>query len=133
MLLLNKVEVYFMCIHSPGPHREKRSKNNVRDEKITFLLGAGASFGHISNQAKTPLIMNKFLSSSVKDCVLTEDEFPELAQHLQQSAPDENLFQACQSIESSSNLEDFLGKVNDLWVLHLGLFYIYRYLGLANK
>lgn len=101
----------------------------MRERKITFILGAGASYGHILNNIKTPPVMNKFLSFSVKDNILTIEEFPELVNHIQQLAPSKNLLEASKLIESNSNLENFLGNVNDPWILHLGLFYIIRYLG----
>lgn len=102
---------------------------DTKEKKITFLLGAGASFGHLAKGEKTPPMMNNFLSSSIKDGILTKEEFPELVQEIQKHAPSELLLSACQSVEKESNLEDFLGSVDETRVLELGRFYIHRYLG----
>lgn len=102
----------------------------MENQKITFLLGAGASHGHLPTGCKTPPIMNNFFSSSVTDHILTKKDFPALADYIcHQSNNTETLFESCKSVESHWNLENFLGNVNDGWILHLGLFYIVKYLG----
>lgn len=99
------------------------------NDKTLFILGAGASYGHASNNAPSPPIMKNFLSKSVEEKYLDENIFPALTKYIKDQGNNKDLLKACQEIEKKSNVEEFFGAVEDLWVLHLGLFYIYRFLG----
>jgi hypothetical protein len=98
--------------------------------RVSFLLGAGASYGHIIARNQTPQVMSNFLSKAVSQGLLTEQEFPELAQEIIIRGGEHDLFQACVNLEKSgTTLESFLGSISDLWTLQLSRFFLYRYLG----
>lgn len=101
-----------------------------RERHISFLLGAGASYGHIVAEGKTPPIMSNFLSNAASQGLLTKEQFPELVQEIITRGGKDDLLQSCINLESSGvTLESFLGSVSDLWTLQLSRFFLYRYLG----
>lgn len=109
-----------------------REKANPQKHRISFLLGAGASYGHLitHSEGQTPPIMSNFLSVAVRQGILTEREFPELAEEIKKRCRKSDLFQSCTDLESSGvTLESFLSSIEDIWVLQLSRFFLYRYLG----
>lgn len=106
-------------------------------QHLVFLLGAGASYGHLRDPGggKTPPIMSAFLSSAVRLGILTEQGFPELARECIARGKGPDLLESCGNLErAGTNLESFLISIsNDVWTLQLSRFFLFQFLGEYSK
>ncbi|QDP73703.1 hypothetical protein FOG18_13665 (plasmid) [Legionella israelensis] len=99
------------------------------DNSIAYIIGAGASYGHSDQHKYNPPVMSNFISRSVEEGFLKEEDYPALISYIKNGNQSVNLLDKCREIETNFNLETFLEKIDDIWVLHEALFYINNYLG----
>lgn len=95
----------------------------------TFLLGAGASFGHQEQDEDSPPLLNRFLSRAAIQNCLTLQRFPALSKACVDESQMNDLQDACTYLEATGrNIESFL-ETGGYGAKEEAYFFVHEYIG----